>query len=79
MPTAFLLLNCELGTEQKIIQKLYEIESIKEVKGTFGSYDIITKIETATAQELKNIVTEKIGNFENITGTITLMGIDGQE
>jgi len=78
MPIAYVLLNCTLGTEEEVIQKLQGIESIKEVYATFGTYDILTKIETSTVEALRDIITKQIRNFDNIKGTLTLMGIDGQ-
>ncbi len=77
MPIAYVLLNCTLGTEEEVIQKLREVESIKEVHATFGTYDILTKIETPKVEELRDIITKQIRNFDNIKGTLTLMGIDG--
>jgi DNA-binding Lrp family transcriptional regulator len=78
MPTAYVLLNSTLGTEEEVIQKLQEIKSIKEVHATFGTYDILTKIETSTVEALRDIITKKIRNFDNVRSTLTLMGIDGQ-
>ena len=78
MPIAYVLLNCTLGTEEEMIQKLQGIESIKEVQGTFGTFDILTKIETSTVEALRDIITKKIRNFDNVRSTLTLMGIDGQ-
>ena len=79
MPTAYVLLNSTLGTEEEVIQKLQEIESIKEVHATFGTYDILTKIETSTVEALRDIITKQIRNFDNVRSTLTLMGIDGQD
>jgi len=79
MPIAYVLLNCTLGTEEEVIQKLQEVESIKEVQGTYGTFDILTKIETSTVEALRDIITKKIRNVDNIKGTLTLMGIDGQD
>ena len=36
MATAYVLVNCELGSEESIIQQLKNIETVKEVNGTFG-------------------------------------------
>jgi len=79
MPIAYVLLNCSLGTEDEVIQKLREVDSIKEIHGTFGTFDILTKIETSTVEALREIITKQIRNFDNIKGTLTLMGIDGQD
>ncbi len=78
MPIAYVLLNCTLGTEEEVIQKLQKVESIKEVQGTYGTFDILTKIETSTVEALRDIITKKIRNFDNVRSTLTLMGIDGQ-
>ena len=46
MAVAYVLINCELGSEEAVIAELKAIESIKEVHGTFGAYDILVKIES---------------------------------
>ena len=45
METAYVLVNCDLGSEVEIIEELKHINSVKEVHGTFGAYDIIVKVE----------------------------------
>ena len=40
MATAYVLINCELGSEEAIIGQLKGLEGVKEVHGTFGAYDI---------------------------------------
>ena len=47
MATAYVLINCELGSEEAIIEQLKGLEGVKEVHGTFGAYDILAKIESA--------------------------------
>ncbi|MBA4438650.1 MAG: Lrp/AsnC family transcriptional regulator, partial [Nitrosopumilaceae archaeon] len=41
MATAYVLINCELGSEEAIISQLKGLEGVKEVHGTFGAYDIL--------------------------------------
>ena len=45
MPTAYVLINCDLGSEEDVIDALKEIEHVKEIHGTFGAYDIIAKVD----------------------------------
>ena len=78
MATAYILLNCELGSEKSIIQQLKELDGISEVSGTFGAYDILTKIESPTVEALREIITWKIRKIGQIRSTLTLMGIEGQ-
>lgn len=78
MAITFILINCELGSEESIIKQLKSIEGVKEVHGAFGAYDILVKIEADTVEKLREIITWKIRKIENIRSTLTLMGIDGQ-
>jgi len=78
MATAYILINCELGSEELIIQQLKNIDDISEVSGTFGAYDILTKIESSTVETLREIITWKIRKIDQIRSTLTLMGIEGQ-
>ncbi len=36
MATAYVLINCELGSEESIIQELKNLDGVIEVHGTFG-------------------------------------------
>ena len=78
MATAYILLNCELGSEESIIQQLKNLDGVSEVRGTFGAYDIWSKIETPTVEALREIITWKIRKIGQIRSTLTLMGIEGQ-
>lgn len=79
MATAYVLINCELGSEQKVIDQIRPIDGVKEVRGVFGAYDILAKIETASVERLREIITWKIRKIDRIRSTLTLMGIEGQE
>ncbi|MSV26491.1 MAG: AsnC family transcriptional regulator [Nitrosarchaeum sp.] len=78
MPTAYVLINCDLGKEEEIIENLKHIDAIKEVHGTFGAYDIIVKAEHAEKEKLREVIIWSIRKIEHIRSTLTLMGIEGQ-
>jgi DNA-binding Lrp family transcriptional regulator len=76
--TAYVLVNCDLGSEEGIIEDLKHIDSVKEVHGTFGAYDIITKVENEDRDKLKEVITWNIRRLAHVSSTLTLMGIPGQ-
>ncbi len=78
MQTAYVLVNCDLGSEESIIEDLKHIESVREVHGTFGAYDIIAKIENPDGEKLRETITWNIRKLEHVRSTLTLMGIQGQ-
>ncbi len=79
MATAYVLINCELGYEEQIIEELKDLPDIKEVNGTFGAYDILAKVESDEPNTLKETITWKIRKIGRVRSTLTLMGIEGQE
>jgi DNA-binding Lrp family transcriptional regulator len=78
MAKAYVLINCELGSEEGVISQIKTIEGVKEVHGTFGAYDILVKIESDRVETLREVITWKIRKIEHIRSTLTLMGIEGQ-
>ena len=78
MATAYVLINCELGSEEAVIDELKSLESVVEVHGTFGAYDILSKVESTQVEALRETITWKIRKIPKIRSTLTLMGIEGQ-
>ena len=79
MATGYVLINCELGSEEDVISELKSIDGVKEVHGTFGAYDILAKVESDQVEKLRETITWKIRKIPKIRSTLTLMGIAGQE
>jgi len=78
MTIAYVLINCDLGYEEQIIEELKHISDVKEVHGTFGVYDILAKVESDAVEKLET-TTWKIRKMPKIRFTLTLMGIEGQD
>jgi len=78
MTTAFVLINSKLGKESDIIEDLKHIDSVKEVRGTFGAYDIIAKVENDKKDDLRDVITWGIRKMDNVRSTLTLMEVTEQ-
>lgn len=79
MVTAYVLINCDLGSEEDVIDALKNVEDVKEIHGTFGAYDIIAKVDNNKLDTLRETITWRIRKIDRIRSTLTLMGIGGQE
>ncbi len=84
MPTTYILINSDLGSDVEIIQKINEIlqkeKSVQyEVQGVYGVYDIIVKITADSMDLLRNIITNKIRKIDKVYSTLTMMVIEEQE
>ena len=83
MPTAYVLLNSDLGSDESIInevkQVLAEEDVIFEVQGVYGVYDIVLKISSDNAENLRAIITNKVRKISKVQSTLTMMVIEEQE
>ena len=78
MTKAFVLINCELGSEEHVISELKTFSDVKEVQGTFGAYDIIVEISSESIEKIRETITGKIRKIGKIRSTLTLTKIEGQ-
>lgn len=70
--SAFVLIKCNNLYAEQVIVNLKKIESVKEIQGTYGSFDILIKIVTNDAKDFDEIISTQIRTLENITSTVTL-------
>jgi len=78
MPSSYVLINCDIGSEESVKSQLKEVDLVKEVYGVFGAYDIVVLVEADTVESLRDTITWKIRKIENIRSTLTMMIIKGQ-
>lgn len=83
MPIAYVLLNSDLGSDASIINEVKEIlkdENVKyDVQGVYGVYDIVLKLSSDNAENLRAIITNKIRKIAKVQSTLTMMVIEEQE
>lgn len=83
VPTAYVLLNSDLGSDESIIADIKHIlaneEMQYEVQGVYGVYDIVLKLSSKDAEKLRSIITNKIRKIGKIQSTLTMMVIEEQE
>ncbi|MCH7758172.1 MAG: Lrp/AsnC ligand binding domain-containing protein [Thaumarchaeota archaeon] len=76
--TAYVMINCDLGADESIIEELKHFENVKEIHGVFGAYDIIARVESENQDALKETRTWKIRKLDKVRSTLTLCCIEGQ-
>lgn len=79
MATAYVLINCEPGSDDFVVSELKAIDSVKAAHGTFGTFDVIAKIEDDTEERLNNVITKQIRKLEKIRSTLTLYAVGSKD
>ena len=78
MPTAYVLINCDLGSEEEIIKELKKLPESVEVSGVYGVYDIIAKIRSDSMDRLRETITWHVRRIDKVRSTLTMIVIEGQ-
>jgi len=79
MAIAYVLVSCDLGFDAEIIHEMKQVEDVKEVRGIFGAYDIIVKLESDNMEHLRDVITWKIRKLNRVRSTLTLIVPEKQE
>ena len=78
MPTAYVLIKCDLGSEGYIITKIKHVPEVIEVTNVSGVYDIIVRISADDMDKLREIITWNIRIIDKVRSTLTMIVIEGQ-
>lgn len=79
MTTAYVLINCELGSEKEVFSQLKSTNKITDTRGVFGAYDIVTKVEASSVELVKEIIATKIRGIDRIRSILTLMSSEKEK
>ena len=72
MHKGFVLLNCDLGAEEFIVDELRKISQVSQAYVTFGAYDIIAEINADSQDSFDETVSLKIRRLTRVMSTMTL-------
>jgi DNA-binding Lrp family transcriptional regulator len=72
---AFVLINCSLGSEAKVMDHIQDLEYVDKAYRVYGVYDIIVKINATDKEDLQRKVL-LIRRLDDIKSTLTLLEIN---
>ncbi len=72
MEKAYILIGCELGAEGEIVDKILQLDKVKDARVVYGDYDIVVEAETETESQMDNLITKKIRKIGKVRSTVTL-------
>ena len=72
MHKGFVLLNCDLGAEEFIVEELRKISQVSQAYVTFGAYDVIAEINSDSQEDFDETVSINIRRLTRVVSTMTL-------
>jgi len=71
MHKGFILLNCDLGAEEHIVDELKQMQDVSNAYLTFGAYDVIAEIQTKNQEGFEKAIAT-IRKLSRVVSTMTL-------
>jgi len=78
MEIVYVLVKSTIAHEMEVLREILKIDGVKEVKGTFGIYDIFVKIQASSKNDIEKIITKNLRKVKNVVSTTTLSVIPEQ-
>lgn len=72
-PTAFVMINAEIGNETEVLNFLTNELKVDEAFVVYGVYDLVAKISADSMKELKDVVINKIRQAKGVRSTLTMV------
>jgi DNA-binding Lrp family transcriptional regulator len=76
VPVAFVLINTKIDAMEKVLKALENVENVKEAYSVFGVYDVVVKVEAASMDKIKDLVTYRIRRLDGVSSTLTMIVIE---
>ncbi len=72
MPTAYVLLNTEIGSEREVLQTIKGVDGVQEAFNLWGVYDIIARVKADTMDKLTQIINQRL-QVSKVHGKLTMV------
>ncbi len=72
-PTAFVMINAEIGEEEEVLRFLQEDINVDEAYVVYGVYDLVAKVSSDTMKNLKDMVINQIRQAKGVRSTLTMV------
>ncbi|MCJ7713403.1 Lrp/AsnC ligand binding domain-containing protein [Candidatus Bathyarchaeota archaeon] len=73
MKRAYVLFNVESGAEEQVLKEVKLVDDVQEAYVTYGVYDLVLKVNAASMEVLKQLISYRLRTIDNVRSTMTLM------
>jgi len=70
---AYIMMKVQVGMDDKVFAEIEKLERIQEANATYGSFDLVIKVNFRTIEDLDRFLFEKIRRIQGITETSSMI------
>lgn len=76
MPRALVLMNAEMGYENKLVEQLKKTPHVSEVYAVYGVYDVMVKVEADSMEQLRDAISTGLRRIDGVKSTLTMIIVE---
>ena len=73
MVSAYIMMKMQAGMDDHVIPEIEKLERVQEANATYGSYDLVIRVDFRTVEDLDRFIFEKIRRIKGITETSSMI------
>jgi DNA-binding Lrp family transcriptional regulator len=73
---AYVMIKIRAGEVKKVVDRLRNVQDVKEAHMTFGPYDAVVEVETKDVTSLGQITALEIQTIPGVEQTLTCLAVD---
>ena len=79
MPTAYVLIICDLYHKSEVMEEISRLPGILDSAELDAAYDILVKLNLETVEELKETIKGHLKKIPDIKSIVALVAIEGTD
>jgi DNA-binding Lrp family transcriptional regulator len=73
MVLAYIMTKMQVGMDDQVFAEIKKLEHIQEASATYGSFDLVIKVNLKTIEDLDRFLFEQIRRIKGITETSSMI------
>jgi DNA-binding Lrp family transcriptional regulator len=67
------MMKMQVGLDDQVIAEIKKLEQVQEADATYGSYDLVIKVNFKTIEDMDRFIFEKIRRIKGINETSSMI------
>ena len=76
MVLAVVLVNTDMAEQDKVLERIKQVNGVEEAHALWGVYNLLVKISANSIERLKEIIKHNLKQLTGVATTLTLMIIE---
>ena len=70
---AYIMMKMQVGMDDEVLSEIKKLPQIQEANATYGSYDLVIKVQFKTIEDLDRFIFEKVRRIKGVTETSSMI------